>query len=104
MRIFLERIDALFDGYQIKTSRPELGAWTLTDVELIRSIGRFVDLVTSFGDRIGDLFFVNTECDNVSSASTDERRRSHSPLLFLQHIRSCPGHTAIGPPFDEAFR
>lgn len=54
-----ERNDGRFDGYQIKTSKPELGAWKLTDVELIRSIGRFVDLVTLFQDRIGDLFFVS---------------------------------------------
>jgi hypothetical protein len=100
-----ERNDGRFDGYQIKTSKLELGAWKLTDVELARSIGRFVDLVSLFQDRIGDLFFVsNTECDSVTAASTDDRRRSRCPLLFLQHIRSCPDHSAIRPPFDEAFR
>jgi hypothetical protein len=100
-----ERSDGLFDGYQIKTSKPELGAWKLTDAELVHSIGRFVDLLTLFRNRIGDLFFVsNKECDNVTSASTDDRRRSRCSSLFLQHIRSRPGHAAIEPPFAEAFR
>src|SRR5262245_32916064 len=40
-----ERSDKKFDGYQIKTSRPENGAWRLNDRELARSIGRFADLV-----------------------------------------------------------
>lgn len=57
-----ERKDAKFDGYQIKTSRPENGAWRLNDGDLRRAFGRFIDLVTEFGDRIGDLYFVsNTE-------------------------------------------
>ena len=37
-----ERSDEKFDGYQIKTYRPENGAWRLSDRDLKRSIGRFV--------------------------------------------------------------
>src|ERR1700722_6349897 len=54
-----QRHDGLFDGYQIKTARPELGTWTLKDGEFTKSIGRFVDLVAEFGDRIGELYFVS---------------------------------------------
>ena len=75
-----ERADGIFNGYQIKTARPELGAWTLKDRELIKSIGRFIDLVAEFGDRIGQLFFVsNTEFDEVTVASRDEKRRGRCP-------------------------
>jgi hypothetical protein len=83
-----QRSDGRFDGYQVKTSRPELGAWTLRHPELVKSIGRFVDLVSMFGDHIGRLFFVsNTECDTVTPASTDDRKRGACPTcssLILQ--------------------
>src|ERR1700759_3235223 len=37
-----ERNDNKFDAYQVKTSRPESGAWRLNDLGLIKTIGRFV--------------------------------------------------------------
>jgi hypothetical protein len=99
-----ERHDNRFDGYQIKTSRPELGPWTLKHAELAGSIGRFVDLVDEFGDRIGKLFFVsNKECDTVTSGSSDDRRRSRCPKLFLEHLRACQSATQIEDPFRSTF-
>lgn len=99
-----EREDQIFDGYQIKTTRPELGPWTLKDPELTKSIGRFVELVAEFGDRIGHLYFVsNTEYDSVTPVSTDERRRGRCPGLFLQHVSSCASRADIQAPFDRAF-
>jgi hypothetical protein len=99
-----EFCDGCFDGYQVKTSRPELGAWTLRDPELVKSIGRFVDLVMLFGDRIRELFFVsNTECDRVTAASTDQRRRGACPQLFLAHVRGCSAPSDIQEPFRTTF-
>ncbi len=99
-----ERTDGRFDGYQIKTSRPELGAWTLKDPELIKSIGRFVDLSKDLGPQLGDLFFVtNTECDQVSARSADERRRGRCPSLLLDHIRQCNDVSEIQEPYRTAF-
>jgi hypothetical protein len=99
-----ERNDGRFDGYQIKTSRPELGAWTLGDTELVKSIGRFADLVGVFAEHIAGLYFVsNTECDSVTLASSDERRRGRCPKLFLEHIRSCLTAAAITEPFRTTF-
>ena len=99
-----ERTDGVFDGYQIKTSRPECGAWRLTDGELTKSIGRFIDLVAEFGDRIGELYFVsNTEFDEVTPASKDERRRGRCPRHFLCHVHGCPTRADVGAPFDSAF-
>lgn len=99
-----QRHDNRFDGYQIKTSRPELGAWTLRHRELVRSIGRFVDLVDAFGDRIGSLFFVsNKECDTVTPESNDDRKRGLSPKLFLEHLRGCSKDTDIREPFRTTF-
>jgi Cap4 dsDNA endonuclease len=99
-----ERHDGLFNGYQIKTSRPERGAWRLTDGELTKSIGRFIDLVSEFGDKIGDLFFVsNTEFDEITPASSDEKRRGRCPRLFLNHVRNCAGRESVEAPFCAAF-
>ena len=99
-----ERDDGVFDGYQIKTSRPESGAWKLTDGELTKSIGRFVDLVAEFGDRIGELHFVsNTEFDEITPASKDEKRRARCPRLFLRHVRGCATRADIAAFFDGAF-
>lgn len=96
--------DGVFDGYQIKTKRPELGAWTLRDGELTKSIRRFVDLVSEFSQRIGRFHFVsNTEFDDVTLASSDEKRRGRSPRLFLQHVRGCATRAAIAAPYDSAF-
>jgi hypothetical protein len=99
-----ERSDGRFDGYQVKTSRPELGAWTLRDTELVKSIGRFVDLVALFGDRISKLLFVsNTECDMVTPVSTDAPRRSACPKLFLEHVKSCFLAADIQEPYASTF-
>ena len=99
-----QRQDGLFDGYQIKTSRPERGFWKLTDSELTKSIGRFIDLVTAFEDRIGDLYFVsNTDFDGVSPESKDEKRRSRCPLLLLAHVRNGTSRADISAPFDNSF-
>ncbi|WP_017232058.1 dsDNA nuclease domain-containing protein [Pandoraea sp. B-6] len=91
----------VFDAYQIKTSRPERGAWDLAEGELTRSIGRFVDLIAEFGDRIGQVYFVsNTEFDEPTPASTNQKRRGRSPRLFLEHIRQRPSRAEISSPFD----
>src|ERR1700694_353 len=85
-----ERNDAKFDAYQIKTSRPESGAWKLNDRELIKTIGRFAELVGEFEDSIADLFFVsNKDCETVGPDNSDDRLRSLCPQLFLEHVRSC---------------
>ena len=48
-----ECVDGRYDGYQIKTCRPENGAWRMSSEALVHSIGRFVDLVKQFEDGSG---------------------------------------------------
>lgn len=99
-----ERSDKKFDGIQVKTSRPEFGAWKLNDHELIRTIGRFADLVDEFGDQIGDLFFVsNTECETAGPDNTNDRLRSRCPGLFIEYIRSCKEPGDVVGIFKESF-
>jgi hypothetical protein len=99
-----ERRDGLFDGYQIKTSRPEGGAWTLTSAALVKSIGRFVELLAANPGQVGRLFFVsNSEIDVVTAASSDDAKRSRCPGLMVQHVKSRTGPGEIQPPYLKAF-
>ncbi|MGV1803791.1 dsDNA nuclease domain-containing protein [Agrobacterium vitis] len=99
-----ERPDGLFDGYQVKTSKPENGAWTLTSTALVRSIGRFVDLLEAYPDQIGNFFFVsNSEADSVTGTSTDHVRRGRCPRLMLAHVRGRTQVDDIEEPFRTAF-
>lgn len=99
-----ERPDGLFDGYQIKTSRPENGAWTLTSPALTKSIGRFVDLMTAFPGQVGKFVFVsNSDVDSVSPVNRDDKRRGRCPGLMLDHVKSCGNVEAMQPPFRLTF-
>jgi Cap4, dsDNA endonuclease domain len=74
-----ERTDKKFDGFQIKTSRPENGAWRLGDREFKRALERFTDLVAEYGVCLEDLYFVsNTEVATVGSQSSNDYLRAHA--------------------------
>jgi len=47
-----ERNDGNYDGYQIKTQKPEDGPWRLSSKALYKSIARFVRLNDAYPDRI----------------------------------------------------
>lgn len=88
----------------MKTSKPENGAWTLTSVALVRSIGRFVDLLEAFPDQIGEFSFVsNSEVDNVTAESNDHVQRGRCPRLMVEHVRCCARVEDIQEPFRTAF-
>lgn len=99
-----ERPDGKYDSYQIKTSRPENGAWRMNDDDLVKSVRRFVSLVKKFGDRIGTLYFVtNTEFDRVGDDHKDEKRRGRQPQPFLAHVKGCADHAAVAAPYLTVF-
>jgi hypothetical protein len=99
-----ERADGLFDGYQVKTSKPEGGAWTLTSPPLVKSIGRFIELAGAYPEQLGTFFFVsNSELDSVTPASTDDARRGRCPGLMLQHLKSCASVETVQEPYRKPF-
>jgi hypothetical protein len=99
-----ERSDGRYDGWQIKTRTPENGPWRLLDDSMVKSIGRFCELVTLYQDQIADLYFAsNAQVDSVTPESNDNRRRSRCPQLFLDHINSCTDVHGISEPFKDAF-
>ena len=102
--ILAERSDGTFDAYQVKTSRPERGAWTMLDPAMTKSVGRFVDLVSTYGSEINAVIFVsNTEWDRVTDGSADEVKRGKCPELFLDHVRGCGTPDDVQAPFKRTF-
>ena len=99
-----ERLDGRFDGWQIKTAKPEGGAWKLTSPALVKSIGRFIELLQAHPVEVGDFNFVsNSAIDHVTLASKDDARRARCPGLMLQHISQCSTAGDIQEPFKKAF-
>jgi hypothetical protein len=87
-----ERQDGLYDACQIKTAKPEDGAWVWSREGLRHSVKRFTQLHRRFPGRIGSFLFVsNAEC-LASHAAKEEVR---SPLRLVE---------AIGRPLTEGLR
>jgi hypothetical protein len=76
----------------------------MLDGDIVKTIGRFVDLVREFGVKIGDLFFVtNKEFDDVADDHQDEKRRARRPVKFLAHVRSSNQHKEISKLYLTTF-
>jgi hypothetical protein len=102
--LLCEREDGLFDGVQIKTRRPEIGDWKLTDDALRKSIKRFVSLIQRFDQYINELVFVsNTDFQDTELGIKDQAKLGRSPVRFLEIIRDISTHDEITSPFDESF-
>jgi hypothetical protein len=100
-----ERVDGKFDGYQVKTRRPEEGAWQLLDEPFKKSLKRFAELCQKFGDCIEELRFVsNVDYSNPSDKSNDVAKIRKSPVRLLKHIGECDSEKDILSPFDETFQ
>lgn len=97
-----EREDDKFDGYQVKTRKPEEGAWDLADEPLKKSIKRFVELCQKFGEYVGNLKFVsNADYSKVGEENKNELKIRRSPILFLKHISECASVDSIQEPFKK---
>jgi len=95
-----ERTDGLWDGYQVKTQRPENGEWDLQKDALKHSIKRFVTLDQRFPGRIHELKFV-TNCEFQDSDAKDKIGRS--PVKLLQAIHNVPTAENLEPPLNHTF-
>ncbi|WP_152558003.1 dsDNA nuclease domain-containing protein [Methanosarcina soligelidi] len=75
----------VFDAYQIKTRKSELGEWQLNDEPFWKSIARFVRLDIRYPDKIRNFLFVsNTQFSN----SSIKGREHFSPCKLLTGIKS----------------
>jgi Cap4 dsDNA endonuclease len=75
-----ERTDKKFDAYQIKTSKPEDGAWHTSDEDFYKTIKRFIKMETDFPGWFKNFYFVsNTECSD--SQAVEKIQRSPRQLI-----------------------
>lgn len=80
-----ETESGLFDAYQIKTRKSELGEWQLNHDAFWESIYRFVKLDLKYPHRIRSFRFVS----NTSYSNSDAKRREYlSPRKLLTGIKS----------------
>lgn len=95
-----EREDGLWDGFQIKTQRPENGDWHLQKDALRNSLKRFVILDQRFPGKINELHFV-TNCEFMNSDA--EENIAKSPVKFFKAVRSVESVADLPQPFAESF-
>ncbi|MGA3213097.1 MAG: dsDNA nuclease domain-containing protein [Terriglobales bacterium] len=75
---------------QIKTQKPELGAWEITDDAFVNSVRSFLDLDRKFPGRFRRFHFVsNTDC--LESESKDKN------ISALENWRRPPLTASVGP-------
>lgn len=100
-----ERGDGKFDGYQVKTRKPEDGPWEMLDEPLRKSVKRFAELHQKFEEYIGGFKFVsNSDFSEPSSRSHDETKIRKSPVRFLKHVSECETVLEIQEPFLKTFQ
>lgn len=99
-----ESRNGTFDAYQVKTRKPEIGPWKVTDRDLKSSIKRFCRLLTSYQSRMGQFFFVsNTDFLNVHPGVEDQRKLARSPVQLVHAVNDSTSENDLGEPFCSAF-
>lgn len=79
-----ETAGGLFDAYQIKTRKSELGEWKLNDEAFWKSISRFVKLDTKYPRKIRSFLFVSNTRFSDSAAKGHEHLSPHKLLTDIQ--------------------
>lgn len=79
-----ETAEGLFDAYQIKTRKPELGEWELNDEAFWKSIARFVKLDITYPNKIRSFKFVSNTQFSDSAARDREYLSPHKLLNGIQ--------------------
>lgn len=93
--LLCERTDGLFDGYQVKTRKPENGAWKTNDPEFVRSVRRFAALIKRFPDVVRSVSFVS----NADFFVTSSGDISKSPVALLEAVRGTSDVDSVPSPF-----
>jgi|SRR6476661_461613 len=100
--LLAERPDGTYDAYQVKTRRPEIGDWTLTEEPIRHSLKRFVDLHKQFGANINRFVIVsNAEFLAVRLDVKDIKKLKTSPRTFLKVLDGCSKASDVHEPFAE---
>lgn len=99
--ILAERLDGRFEAWQIKTRKPENGAWTNMDRDFLDALARFAPLDQALGERVDRFHFVSNAAFAEARTDADARRLMRSPLALLDHVRRLASNEKPSPPFDD---
>lgn len=81
--LLAERNDDLFDAFQVKTRKPETGAWNISDEAFEKSIKRFIELDSSYPNKISKFYFVS----NAEFSDSGAKQSVHlSPIKLMKAI------------------
>ncbi len=78
-----ERLDGLFDFYQVKTRKPENGYWQSNHEEIKNSLKKFVSHDTKFPTKVGKFYFVSN-VDYLKSGAKDKIGKS--PVKLIESV------------------
>ncbi len=98
--ILAERLDGRFEAWQVKTRRPENGAWTSMDRDFLDALARFAPMDQALGGMVDRFHFVSNAAFADARPDADSRRRIRSPLALLEHVRRLDPDEPPSPPFD----
>ena len=79
----VERDDDLFEAFQVKTRKPETGAWKISDEAFVKSMRRFLTIDSENPDNIRHFYFVS----NAEHSNSAETKSVHlSPIKLKKAI------------------
>lgn len=96
-----ERSDEMFDAIQVKTKRPETGAWIISDEAFCKSLNRFLRLDREFPGKISRFYFVT----NAEFSESDDKRNTHlSPIRLLYEVGKGASVTNLNESATKGFQ
>ena len=82
---FLGMVNGSFHSFQVKTTTPENGPWTLTKPLFIDAVKKFCSLHKTFGEKIAQFNFVS----NVKALNSTAKAKVHlSPIQLVNAVRT----------------
>jgi hypothetical protein len=87
-----EKPNGQFDSFQVKTATPESGPWKMSNQNLRKSIGRFVELDRQFPGKFDAHSFVsNVQCYDTNQAN----EMGKSPIKFFRAVQVCVARDSL---------
>ncbi|MCB2411119.1 dsDNA nuclease domain-containing protein [Hymenobacter lucidus] len=76
-----ELANGKYDAVQVKTRKPEIGEWEITDEPIMKSIFRFYEMEINFPHHLED-FFVVSNAQYLDTESADPKKAAKCPVKF----------------------
>jgi Spy/CpxP family protein refolding chaperone len=98
--LLAERNDNLFEAFQVKTRKPETGAWNISDDAFVKSISRFIKLDSEYPGQITKFYFVS----NAGFSASEAKKSIHlSPVKLMNAILVSQAPTDLSDPPLKGF-